>query len=248
MIKSQARFKGQAVIVTGAGSGIGRAAAAAFVREGARVLVAGRSASAAKAARELGAAHFTGDLSREDAAKTLIALCLKRFGRLDALVNAAGVARPGAIEDIALLQWREVFENNITNTFLCSREAIRAMKPRGGGAIVNVSSLAGRFRSGLGGAHYAASKAAVIGFTRHAAAEVAKHKIRVNAVCPGPTETPMLTSNAKLIGKELSAIRQAVPLGYISSPEEQAGPILFLASSESSYMTGAVLDVNGGIF
>lgn len=243
-----ARFENKAVIVTGAGSGIGRAAAAAFAREGAQVVLAGRSDSVATAGRSLGAAHFIGDLSREDAAQRLIEMCLKQFGRLDVLVNAAGVARPGAVQDIPLAEWREVFDNNMTNTFLCCRAGIRAMKRTGEGSIVNVSSLAGRFRSGLGGAHYAASKAAVIGFTRHAAAELAKHKIRINAVCPGPTQTPMLAATAKLIGKELSAIRQAVPLGYISSPEEQAAPILFLASSESSYMTGAVLDVNGGIF
>lgn len=246
------RFEGRVVLVTGAGSGIGKAAAEQLAAEGAALCLAGRSPKILEVADSLRQEKHSvlgvlADTSSEENVRRLFQECSRTFGRLDVLINSAGIGRPGKIDDITAQEWREVIDHNLTNTFLCCREAIAFMKGHGG-SIVNVSSLAGRFRSGLGGAHYAASKAGVIGLTRHLAGEVAKYKIRVNAVCPGPTQTPMLVDTAKAVDRSLDAISQAVPLGYISSPEEQARAILFLASDDSSYITGTALDVNGGIF
>jgi 3-oxoacyl-[acyl-carrier protein] reductase len=250
---TRGRFQGKSVIVTGAGSGIGLAAAEAFAAEGARLLLAGRSGTIGGAVKRLKkpgrrVVGFIGDLTKEPAARRLVGVCEGLFGRVDVLVNAAGVGRPGACTEIALSDWKDVVDNNLTNTFLCCREAAKVMIRQKSGAIVNVSSLAGRFRGGIGGAHYAASKAAVIGLTRQLAGEVARHNVRVNVSCPGPTETPMLLEGARLSGRNLESIGQAVPLGYVSSPAEQAQAILFLASEDASYVTGAALDVNGGIF
>lgn len=253
VLTNRGRFAGKAVIVTGAGSGIGRAAAEGFAREGAGVLLAGRSASVEAAAGELQksggrARAFVGDLSAEESARALVEACVREFTTVDILVNAAGVGRAGAVTDLSLADWREIMDHNLTNTFLCCREALKVMRPKKSGVIVNVASLAGRFRSGLGGAHYAASKAAVIGFTRQVAGEVARDGVCVNVSCPGATETPMLVAEARKANRSLDEIRKVVPLGYVSSAQEQAQAILFLASDESRYITGAALDVNGGIF
>lgn len=247
------RFRDQIIAVTGAGSGIGLATAQAFAQEGGSVFLIGRSATVRNAcdkmqAQGLPAQCFVGDMSQEDFAKIMTESCLKHFGRMDVLVNAAGILRSGAIEQIDGNAWNEMLAHNLTNAFFCCRFAVEVMKRQGGGSIVNVSSLAGRFRSGLGGVHYAASKAAVIGLTRQLAYEVAPCKIRVNAVCPGPTMTPMLAGNLKEKQKDPATISQIVPLGYVSHPKEQAQAILFLASQESSYMTGAIIDVNGGLY
>ncbi|MEK7287575.1 MAG: SDR family NAD(P)-dependent oxidoreductase [Elusimicrobiota bacterium] len=249
----RSRFQGQAVIVTGAGSGIGLACADAFAGEGASVVLAGRSASVERAAgdfveQNLDVTPFVGDMTSQEQAERLIRHCLERFNRLDVLVNAAGVCRGGAVDQISLEEWNYVVSGNLTSTYLCTRYAVSAMKRLGGGSIVNVSSLAGRFRGGVGGAHYAASKAAVIGFTRHAAAELAPFKIRINAVCPGPTATAMLDAGLEAMGMEATEVCRRVPMGYISTPQEQARVILFAASSDASYITGAAIDVNGGIF
>ncbi len=239
------------VLITGALTGIGRAAALAFARAGNRVVVSGRHEEAGKALaaelRALGAeAEFIrADVRHEDDVRSLVDRTVARFGRLDAAVNNAGTeGRPGPVTQQTADSYAATFDTNVLGTLLSMKHELRVMQAQGGGSIVNISSTYGH--NGAGGASvYSASKHAVEGLTKSAALEVAGSGVRVNAVAPGPIETAMLnrfTGNAE----RKAGLVSGVPLKRVGEPDEIANAILFLASDKSSFTTGQVLSVDGG--
>lgn len=244
----QYNFRDKVAIITGASSGIAKESAEMFCTAEAKTVFVSRSGTDEIVAR-LKAKHYSClslkcDVSDEEQVKKMVNSVLESFGTIDILVNCAAVNQFGKIEDISLEAWDYVLRNNLTSHFLCCKYVVPIMKQRKYGKIVNISSIAGRFRSTLSGIHYVTSKAAVIGFTRQLAYEVGNFNINVNAICPGQTYTPMLMASLKAGDKE--RLEQVIPLGHIASPEQQANVILFLASDEANYMNGAIVDVNGG--
>lgn len=240
---------GKRAVVTGGGAGIGRAICLGLARAGAAVAVMDLSAAAAEAVvdevRALGRQGLALTASVADGAQVEAAVtkAARQFGGLDILVNNAGYARPSeTIMQIEEAQWDQVLAVNLKGPFLMARAVLPHMGT--GGRIINISSLAGRSTSVLMGADYTSSKAGLLGFTRHLARELAPRGILVNAVCPGTVETGFIQGTDPAVR---AAATRAVPLGRFGQPEEIAGLVLFLASDLSSYMTGATLDVNGGL-
>ncbi len=243
-------LSGKAALVTGGSRGIGRATALLLARAGARVCVNYRveSPSANLVVEEIerdGGEAFAlaADVSRRDEAEMLVSETASRFGSLDILVNNAGIWKGSPIEELSDGEWAEMLSINLTGTFLCIREAVPFMKEAGYGRIVNVSSTAGQRGEALH-AHYAATKGAVISLTKSLAVELAPHGITVNCIAPGWTVTDMTTES--LAGEDAGKILDAIPLGRAARPEEIAGAILFLASDLASFVTGEILNVNGG--
>lgn len=241
-------FKDKVAIVTGASSGIGMKVAEMFCIAEAKTVFVSRS-GAEEIVAKLEAEGYSClspkcDVSDQEQVKEMVETVSETFGTIDILVNSAAVNQFGKIEDISLEDWEYVLRNNLTSQFLCCKYVLPVMKRKKYGKIVNISSIAGRSRSTLSGINYVTSKAAVIGFTRQLAYEVGKFNINVNVLCPGQTYTPMLRASLKP-GDE-DNLRHIIPLGYIASSEQQANVIIFLASDESNYITGAVIDVNGG--
>ncbi len=242
---------GKIAVVTGAGRGIGRATAGLLARWRAVVIVAEIDRAAAE--DSLAAIRGSGgaaealilDVCDETAVIQAFEQLVQRHGRLDILVNAVGGGKPARTDEIIGPEWDRMFAFNAKSAFLCCREAARHMRRTGGGRIVNVASLAGRTSSPLQGPHYSASKAAVIGLTRHLARELAPANILVNAIAPGATETERI--QAQLTPERRAALVQRIPLGRLATPEDQAGAILYLVSSLASYVTGVTIDVSGGI-
>src|SRR5271168_1464364 len=239
------------VLITGALTGIGRAAALAFAQEGNRIVVSGRHDDAGEALarelRELGAeAEFIrADIRHEDDVRDLVDRTVGRFGRLDAAVNSAGTeGQPGPVTQQTADSYAATFDTNVLGTLLSMKHELRVMQAQHSGSIVNISSTYGH--DGAGGASiYSASKHAVEGLTRSAALEVAGSGVRVNAVAPGPTDTGMLnrfTGNAE----RKAGLVSTVPFQRLGKPDEIANAIVFLASSKSSFTTGQVLSVDGG--
>jgi len=225
----QYNFKDKVAIVTGASSGIGKKTAEMFRQAGAKTISVSRE---------------NYDVSDEEQVKKMVDKTIDQFGTIDILVNCAAVNQSGKIGDLSLKDWEYVLKNNLTSQFLCCKYVAPIMKKKQYGKIINISSIAGRFRSALSGIHYVTSKAAVIGFTRQLAYELSGYHINVNVVCPGQTDTPMLKASLKPGDEE--KLRQIIPLGRVALPEEQANVILFLASDAAQYITGAIIDVNGG--
>ena len=243
----------KAALVTGAASGIGRATAFALAREGAAVLVADRDGAGAEAvAAEIAARGGTAraqrcDVTRPGEVEAMVRAALDAFGgRLDCAVNNAGITAPGALlHDIALDAWERQLAVSLTGVFLCLRAELPVMRAQGGGAIVNTASGAARIGT-PGLAHYCAAKHGVLGLTRTAALENAALGVRVNALCPGSTDTPMLRGFMERSEAARKMILASIPAGRLGSAEEIAEAALWLCSDRASYVNGAALGVDGG--
>lgn len=248
------KLKARVALITGGTEGIGYATAELFLREGARVVVAGRSAEkgarAVKALKSLGEVLFVrGDVSRSRDAERMVRRAVERFGRLDILFNNAGIYLEKVAEETDESEWDRVLDINLKGTFLVSRCAIVQMKRQGSGVIINNSSDAGLVGNRACPA-YCASKGGVTVMTKAMALDYAAHNIRVNCVNPGTIDTPMLAYEAKASGDVKGYLRQMDsehPMGRVGRPDEVARAVLFLASDESSFVTGATLPVDGGI-
>jgi NAD(P)-dependent dehydrogenase (short-subunit alcohol dehydrogenase family) len=239
------------VLITGGLTGIGRAAALAFAREGAMVMVAGRRAEAGaelvKELRAFGAeAEFiNADVRKEDDVRTMIDQTVARFGRLDVAVNNAGTEGvPGPVTAQTSESYAATFDTNVLGVLLCMKHELRVMQSQGFGSIVNISSTMGS-RGAPNASLYVASKHAVEGLTKSGALEAAAFGVRVNAIAPGPVETAMLD---RFTGsnERKAALIAGIPLRRAGKPEEQADAILFLASDKASFITGQIINVNGG--
>jgi 3alpha(or 20beta)-hydroxysteroid dehydrogenase len=236
------KLDGKVAIISGAARGQGEAEARLFVAEGASVVIGDVLDDGEAVAKDLGdAAVFTRlDVTDEDAWQQAVALATERFGGVDVLVNNAGILGFNAIDKMPADEFRKVLDVNTTGTFLGMKSVVKAMSARGGGAIVNISSTAGLMGQAFLAA-YVASKWAVRGMTKAAAAELGRKGIRVNSVHPGGIDTPMIA------GTDHSApYYRRLPIPRVGSVDEVARVVLFLASDESSYMTGAELAVDGG--
>jgi NAD(P)-dependent dehydrogenase (short-subunit alcohol dehydrogenase family) len=239
------------VLITGALTGIGRAAAVAFAKKGAKVVVAGRRDEAGKAlAQELRAfgseAEFiNADVRRDDDVRALVDKTVARFGRLDIAVNSAGTeGQGGPITDQTDESFAATFETNVLGVVLSMKHEVRAMQAQGTGSIINISSTYGH-EGAAGASIYVGAKHAVEGITKSVALEIAKSGIRVNAVAPGPTDTGMLTRFTGT-AQNKAALATQVPLGRLGLSEEVADGILFIASDEARFITGHILNVDGG--
>ena len=237
-------LKGRIALVTGAGQGMGRAVAEALSERGATVVINDVSAEAAqKVALDLNASGGTAIAVQADVSR-VVAQVVEHFGAVHLLVNNAGVLRPTAVSEISEDEWDFILGVNLKGTFLCSQAVLPAMKAAQWGRIVNFSSTAGKNVSTVGGAHYTAAKAGVLGLTRHLAKEVARHGITVNAVCPGLIDTEMV--RATISDERAQAYARGFPIPRLGRPGEVAELVAFLCSDRAAYITGASLDINGG--
>jgi len=243
-------LNGRIALVTGASQGIGRACAVALATAGATVVLAARNESKlAEVQAEIEAAGGTAaafalDVASEESIKTAAKAILEKYGKVEILVNNAGITRDGLMMSMKRADWDDVLATNLTGAFLMTQAVLRPMIKNRWGRIVNISSVVGRTGQ-AGQVNYAATKAGLLGMTRSLAREVASRGITVNAVAPGYIETPM---TSVLNEKQRADMMRAIPLGRAGTDADIAHAVLYLASEGASYVTGHVLDVNGGMF
>jgi 3-oxoacyl-[acyl-carrier protein] reductase len=238
-------FSGKVVLVTGGTRGIGRAIAEAFKERGATVYITGTNEERTKAvAEEIGVNGLRMDVTDREEVKEGISRIVESEGKIDVLVNNAGITRDSLFMRMKDEDWDAVIDTNLTGIYNVTRQVIPFMVKKRSGNIINISSVVG-FTGNVGQVNYSSSKAAIIGFTKSLSKEVCSRGIRVNAVAPGYIVTDM---TEKIPEKVKEAIRQSIPMRREGEPSEIAGAVLFLASDLASYITGAVIHVNGGLF
>lgn len=237
---------GKVAVITGAGSGMGRASSQVFVREGAKVLAADISGGEEETAAALGDAVVACrvDVTKEADVEAMFAAALEAFGRVDAVLNVAGIGAGGMLADTTMEEYDRIFDVNLRGVLLGTKHGIKTMIPTGGGAIVNWSSIGGLGAS-VGTSIYSATKAGVISFTKNAAIEYGTQGIRANAICPGLTVTEM--SGGREAIEKFPALVEGAPMGRAGEPEEVAELACFLASDRAPFLTGAVIPIDGGL-
>jgi len=243
------RLEQRTAIVTGAAQGIGRAIARGFAREGASVVIADVNQESARTVKneiEAGggkALAIRTDVSDESSVQAMAKESLAEFGRVDILVNNAGIFPTSSVEEMSEEDWDRVIGTNLVGAFLCAKAVVPKFLEQGSGRIISLTS--GRaFQGAKNGAHYAASKAGIIGFSKSLALELAPHGITVNVICPGITDTAQPRGHQT--EEEMYAQGQRIPLGRIGQPEDLVGPAVFLASGAAAFVTGQTILVNGG--
>lgn len=244
------RLNDKVSIVTGASRGLGKGIAVKLAKEGSKVILADVLAATdtyEEITAQGGTAFvYTVNITKNDEVEKLIAFTIEKFGALDILVNNAGINRDGILHKMSEDQWNDVINVNLTGTFLCTREALKFMRSKGYGRIINISS--GSWLGNIGQANYAASKAGVVGLTKTAARENAKKGITCNVICPGFIETDM-TLRLKEVnnGAAWDSMMGRIPMGYAGKPSDVANLVAFLASDEAAYITAEVINVGGGM-
>ncbi|CAE6958756.1 PFAM short-chain dehydrogenase reductase SDR (plasmid) [Vibrio sp. B1REV9] len=239
------KHQGKVVWVTGAGQGIGQAVVKQFAQQGAKVAAIDINESAACATAEVWGGNVIGigcDVSDSSSVRDAMVTVARTFGKVDIMVNCAGVGSVDAFIDTPDENWQKVIGVNLTGTFVCCREGAKVMLEQGKGSIINVASTAAM--TGEGPSHYCASKAGVMGLTRSIARELAPNGIRVNTIVPGPTNTPMM---ADIPDEWTKAMVDAIPLGRMGESEDIAKVASFLASDDAAFVTGQNIAVNGGM-
>ena len=245
-------FTNQVVLVTGAGSpkGIGRTIAQTFGKQGAKVVICDINQAGCDANVEemkkmgIEAAGYAANLTDPDAVKELVNKIVEKYGRIDVLVNNAGISQKVTVADMTLDDIKRIFNVNMFGLFLITQAVCEVMKKQKYGRIVHLSSVSGKRGGGIfGGAHYSASKAAVLGFSKNLAREVSEYGITTNCVCPGLINTEIWKSLPK---EQADAVIAGIPMGRPGETQEVANAIVFLASKEASYITGEEIDINGG--
>jgi NAD(P)-dependent dehydrogenase (short-subunit alcohol dehydrogenase family) len=244
------RLKDKVAIVTGAGRGIGLGITLALAREGARVAACDiRADLLDEALAEIEAVGgearaFQMDVTQQAQIQHVVDQTLARWGTIDILVNNAGIYEVLPFEEIGEAQWDRLLAVNLKGAFFCCQAVVPAMKRQGSGRIISIASSAGKTGGTLAGAHYSVSKAGVICLAKQLARELGPHGITVNAVAPGRIDTPMIHT---VSDEENAAFARRTPLGRLGTPQDVAGAVVFLASDEASFITGEILDVNGGL-
>lgn len=237
------RLRERVAIVTGGARGIGRAIGETFAAEGAHVVLADVDESVHETAREKNGRGILADVTDENAVRTLVEATMDAFGRIDILVNNAGICPLTPFQKITRAEWDRVLAVNLTGAFLCSQAIVPHMQRAQYGRIVNISSVAGKMGGVTVGAHYAASKAGLLGLTKSLARIYAPFGITVNAIAPVTAETEMTRGWSRDVMEKMI---QSIPLGRLAQANDIAAAALFLASDEAGFITGEVLNVNGG--
>jgi 3-oxoacyl-[acyl-carrier protein] reductase len=250
---ARTNFSGKVAIVTGSNQGIGKATAVALARNGAKVVLADVSDSITEVSKKIEdvgskALPVKCNVTNRDSVEKMTKAVLDNYDRIDILVNNAGIYPFKPFAEMTEEDWDNVFNVNMKGIFHCTHAALPTMKRQSYGRIVNISSIAGAVIGFANLVHYSATKAGIVGFTRSLALEVARDGILVNSVAPGVIETTTAKVATEAISKELAyQITSTIPLGRWGTPEEIASAVLFLASEESSYMTGQCLVIDGGL-
>lgn len=226
-------------VVTGASRGIGKAICGLFVEHGITAIGVSRSIEMSNTTRQC-------DIRNETAVKSLLAELVDTFGHIDILVNNAGIVTHKDILEIPLEDWENVMRTNLTGAFLCCKHILKYMKEQRYGKIINISSIAGHFRSSMASVAYTCSKYGLVGLTRQLVLHYAKYNININCVCPSQTWTSTLVEN--ISQERIDALVSNIPAGRLAKPDDIAQVVYFLSTDAASYINGAVIDVNGGQF